>query len=96
MEIDSELQNLIDEYVKQVESKEDDLLGLRRNIDGIISASKQELKSATAGLDKKFNAHEISEEEYLAQFRAEKENILKKAKEKFDSLLKSYEKVYSA
>lgn len=94
MEIDTELQNLIDEYVKQVEKKEDDLVGLKRNIDGIISVSKQELKNATINLDKKFNANEISEDQYLASIRAEKENILKKAKEKMDSLMIKYQKIY--
>ncbi len=94
-EIDLELQNLINEYVKQIEAKEDDLVGLKRNIDGIISVSKQELKKATADFDKKFDANEISEEEYLVKFRTEKENILSKTKEKLDSLLNKYQKIYT-
>jgi len=96
MEIDPELQKLIEEYVKQVESKEDDLVGLKRNIDGIISASKQELKNATTSLDKAFNDNKISEAEYLAKFRAEKEGILNKTKEKFNSLLVQYQKIYNS
>ncbi len=95
MEIDPELQNLIDEYVKQIESKEDDLIGLKRNIDGIISVSKRELDSTTTSLEKKFNTNEISEEEYLTKFRAEKENILNNTKEKLDALLVKYEKIYT-
>ena len=94
MEIDPELQNLIDEYVKQVENKEDDLVGLKRNIDGIISVSKQEISSTIADLDKKFDANEISEEEYLAKLRAGKEGIITKTKEKLDSLLVKYQKIY--
>ena len=94
-EIDLELQNLINEYVKQIEAKEDDLVGLKRNIDGIISVSKKELKKATADFDKKFDANEISEEEYLVKFRTEKENILSKTKEKLDSLLNKYQKIYT-
>jgi len=96
MEIDTELQNLIDEYVKQVESKEDDLVGLKRNIDGIISVSKQEIKNAMSDLDKKFDANEISEEDYLVKLRTEKENIFKKTKEKLDSLLVKYKKIYES
>jgi len=87
MKIDSELQNLIDEYVKQVESKEGDLIGLKNNIDEIISLAQTELKKLMTGLDVKFDANEISEEEYLAKLRAEKENILKRTKEKLGSLL---------
>ena len=95
MEIDVELQNLIDEYVKQVEAKEDDLLGLKSNIDGIILTSKNEMGKVTTSLDKAFNANKISEEEYLTKFRAEKENILKRTKEKLDALLVKYERIYS-
>ncbi|MEI8174599.1 MAG: hypothetical protein WCG28_01465 [bacterium] len=95
MEIDTELQNLINEYVKQVENKEDDLVGLRRNINGIILVSKQELKNETSDLDKKFNLNEISEEEYLIKFRAVKEGILNKTKDKLNSLLVKYESVYN-
>lgn len=94
MEIDLELQNLIDEYVKQVESKEEDLVGLKRNIDGIISASKRELQNHTLDLDKKFNGNEINEEEYLSEFRKVKENILKSAKEKLNSIIVNYQKIY--
>lgn len=96
MEIDAELQNLINEYVKQIESKEEDLVGLKRNIDGITSVAKQELKQAISELDKKFDANEISEEGYLVKLRAEKENILNKTKEKLDAFLAQYEKIYSA
>jgi len=46
-------------------------------------------------LEKEFNENEISEEEYLVQFRQEKESILKRTKEKFDALLVKYEKIYS-
>jgi uncharacterized protein (DUF342 family) len=95
MEIDPEIQNLIDEYVEQIESKEEDLTGLKRNIDGIISFARQELSRATSALDKKFDNNEISEEEYLTEFRAQKEDILKKTKEKLNSLLVRYEKIYS-
>jgi hypothetical protein len=87
MKIDSELQNLIDEYIKQVESKEGDLVGLKNNIDGIISITQIEFKKVIADLDVKFDANEISEEEYLAKLRAGKKSILEKTKEKLDSLL---------
>lgn len=96
MEIDAELQNLINEYVKQIESKEEDLVGLKRNIDGITSVAKQELKQAISELDKKFDANEISEEEYLVKLRAEKEKILNQTKEKLDAFLVQYEKIHSA
>jgi len=91
MEIDQEIKNLIDEYVKQVENKEDDLVGLKRNIDGITSMAKADLKNVISGLDLKFDANEISEEEYLSKLRMGKESILEKTREKLNSLTKSLE-----
>ena len=87
--MDPEIQNLIDEYIKQVEDKEGDLLAFQAKIDGIISDSKKELATTTADLDAKFDENKISEEEYLKMFREKKENILKETKEKLDSLVQS-------
>lgn len=96
MEIDEELKNLIAEYVRQIEAREDDLLGLQRNIDGITNTAKNELQKVTNQLDNKFDANEISEEEYLIQFRAAKADILKSTQGKMDALLTQYEKTYGA
>ncbi len=96
MEIDTELQNLINEYVRQIENKEEDLVGLKRNIDGITSVAKQDLKNTVSVLDKEFDANEIGEEEYLTRLRTEKQNILNKTKEKLDVFLGKYEKIYNA
>ena len=95
MKINAELQNIIDEYFKKVEDKQDDILGLKRNIDSIISLSKQELGKVTKTLDKDFDENKISEEEYLIKFREEKEIIVKNTIIKLDSLVLKYDKMYS-
>lgn len=94
--MDTELQNLINEYVKQIENKEEDLVNLKRNIEDIISFEKGELEQTITELDKCFDKNEISEEEYLTKLRAEKENILNKTKEKLKTFLAQCEKKYSA
>lgn len=87
MEIDTELQNLIDEYVKKIEGKEEELTSFNQEIEKIISDSKKELVKTTKDLDIKFDANNISEEEYLSLFRKGKAEILEKTKEKLNSLL---------
>ena len=94
--MDTELQNLINEYVKQIENKEEDLVNLKRNIEDIISFEKEELEQTIIELDKCFDKNEISEEEYLTKLRAEKENIINKTKEKLKTFLAQCEKKYSA
>lgn len=94
MDIDAEIKKLVDEYVSQIEAKSEDLEGLRRNIDDILAASDRKLAATTAELDKKFDAHEISEEEYLAEFRKTKDELLETTKSKLDELLAKYEKIY--
>lgn len=94
MEMDEEIKNLIEEYVKKIEDKEEELTFFKKEIDLIISESKKELQQATADLDAKFDVNKISEEEYLTLFRKSKEDILKKSKEKMDSLIAECEKKY--
>ena len=92
--MDVEIKNLIEEYVKKIENKEEELTLFKKEIEKIISESKKELQQVTIDLDVKFNANDISEEEYLASFRQSKENILKSTKEKMDSLIAECEKKY--
>jgi hypothetical protein len=95
MDIDQEIKNLIEEYVKKIEDKEEELTLFKKEIDSIISESKKELQQVTTDLEVKFNANEINEEEYLISFRKSKEDILKRAKEKMDVLIAECEKKYS-
>lgn len=89
MEIDKEIKNLIAEYIKKVEDKEEILTLFKNNIDKIISDSKKRLKQITSDLDIKFEANNISEEEYLNLFRKSKIEILNKTKEELNSLIQS-------
>jgi|APCry1669188970_1035186.scaffolds.fasta_scaffold114135_2 hypothetical protein len=91
--MDEEIKNLIDEYVKQIESKETDLVFLKREIDKIIFHAQGEMKKASTDLDQKFDTNSLTEEEYLKLFREEKEKVLQKTKEKLDSLVQGIEEV---
>jgi hypothetical protein len=91
--MDEEIKKLIEEFVKQIESKEADLVFFRSEIDKIIFRAKSNIKKVSTDLDEKFNAYIISEEEYLKLFREEKEKIIQRTKEKLDSLVQGIEKV---
>ncbi len=93
--IDPEIQKIVDEFERQLKGKEADVAALKRNTDAIVSAGESEIELLTRGLDLKFDAEEINEEEYLAAFHKEKENILKNTTEKMDALVAKYEKIYS-
>ena len=87
MEIDAELKNLIDEYIKEIENKEGDLVSFKKMVDGVISDSKKSLDQTKENLEKRFEANEITEEEYLSLFRESKKSVLEEAKIKFSTLL---------
>ena len=80
---------LIEEYVKKIGDKEEDLISFKSKIDEILLLSKQKLKKVTSDLDLKFNSNSIREEEYLNLFRKEKDEILQRTKEELDVLIKN-------
>jgi len=94
--MDDEIKNLIEEYIKKIEDKEEELTLFKKEIDKIIFESKKELQQVTVDLDAKFDANNISEEEYLVFFRKSKEDILKKTKEKMATLIAECEKKYGS
>lgn len=83
--MDEEIKNLIEEYVRQIENNEADISSLKTGIDEIVYSAKKEMGSALAGLDEKFDAGSITEEEYMDMARKEKAVILEKTKEKLDT-----------
>lgn len=85
--MDEEIKNLIEEYVKQIENKEADIVLLKREIDKIVFHGQKEMKDVLANLDTKFDENNITEEQYLEMLRAEKEKILQKTKERLDLLV---------
>ena len=87
--MDQEIKNLIEEYVKKIGDKEEDLISFKSKIDEILLLSKQKLKKVTSDLDLKFNSNSIREEEYLNLFRKEKDEILQRTKEELDVLIKN-------
>lgn len=93
--IEPAVQKLIDEFVEQIEKKEGELTASKRDIDTITSSANDEMEDAIMDLEMKFEANEISEEEFLTGFRKTKENILKMTKEKLNTLSAKYEKIYS-
>jgi hypothetical protein len=91
MEIDQDIQKIIDEYVEKIQDKENELVSFKDKVDGIISSSENELEIVTKNLDERFNKNSINEEEYIKEFRIEKENILNRTKDELNSLVKSLE-----
>lgn len=89
MEIEQEIQNLIEEYIKKVEEKESDLISFKEKIGEIISGSEKEFTDTVSDLDNKFELNDIGEEEYLTLIREKKEMIFNNVKEKLDSLVSS-------
>jgi len=91
--MDQEIKDLIEKYVKQIESKEVDLVFLKKEIDKIIYNAHIEMKGILSDLDVKFNAYSITEEEYIYLVRKERENIVQNTKEKLDVLVQGIEVV---
>lgn len=91
--MDEEIKNLIEEYIKRIESKEADLVLLKREIDKIIFHAQSEMRKTSTDLDQKFDRSSLTEEEYLKLFREEKEKILLRTKERLDSLIQGIEEV---
>ncbi len=91
--MDEEIQKIVQEYVKQIESKEADLVFLQREIDKVIFLAQKKVKDVMVELDAKFDENSISEEEYLSLLRAEKEKILLNTKESLDKLVQGIEGV---
>ncbi len=89
MDTQQEIKKLIAEYVKKLEDKEGELTAFKKEIEAIISTSKEDLAKATTDLDLRFNNNEISEDEYLSLFRDQKQSILLATKGKLDALVKN-------
>jgi glucose-6-phosphate-specific signal transduction histidine kinase len=89
MEPEQEIKNLIEEYVKSIEGKEEELTSFKSSIDKILNESKKELQKVTSDLDAKFDSNNLSEEEYLTLFKQAKEDILKNTKEQLDLLIQN-------
>ena len=87
MEIDSELQKIIDDYVEQIQEKEEDVLRLTEGIERVTAGTQKRLAEVEAKLDEQFEKEEITEEEYLLRFREEKEKVIQEAKDEFNALI---------
>lgn len=89
MEIDQDIQKIIDDYIIQIQDKEEEVLEFKKKIDKVISNSQKEFEIIIKNLDEKFDAGKLNEEEYLLEFRSGKDNIIKNTKEKLDYLIKN-------
>ena len=89
--MDEEIKNLINEYVKQIESKEADFVLLKREIDEIIFHAQNEMEIVLTDLDSKFDENKITEEEYLKLMGEQKSTILQNTKKRLDDVVTSIE-----
>lgn len=91
--MDDEITKLVNEYVAQIETKEEDLVFLKLEIDKILLQSKKEMEDILAELEVKFESGEIAEAEYLSLLRAKKEEKLYQAKDRLDQIARDMEEV---
>jgi len=89
--MDDEIKKLIEDYVRQIESKEADFVFLQKEIDAIIFNTEQKVKTVQAALDVKFDMNDIHEEEYLKLFREAKERILQETNTELSALTQEIE-----
>jgi thymidylate kinase len=89
--IPADLANLINEYVKKIESKEEEMLFLKAKINDILKRAERRMELKISELDDLFNLHKINEEEYLKLLREEKNKILNETRDKLNLLLSDLE-----
>jgi hypothetical protein len=89
--IPADLANLINEYVKKIESKEEEMLFLKAKINDILKRAERRMELKISELDNLFNLHKINEEEYLKLLREEKNKILNETRDKLNFLLSDLE-----
>ncbi len=85
--------SLVEDYVRQIEKKETDIVFLRKEIDKAILSAQKEMRDVIAGLDARLDEKKITEKEYLEQVRAEKVTILERIKGKLDALVANIEEM---
>lgn len=85
--MDEELKKLIDDYVKEIEKREDDIRSLKNGIHHIISKAKKEMEDAAADLEEKFQSNTITEGEYLESIKKEKVRITSEVKSKLENFV---------
>jgi predicted PilT family ATPase len=96
MNIPADLKDLINEYVKQIESKEKEMLFLKAQINDVSKQAERQMELKMKELENLFNLNKISEEEYLKLLREEKNKILNEMKDKLNLLLANLERKQTA
>lgn len=85
--MEQELKQVIDEYIRAIEANESQLVHVKAKIDVYVARAEQELQGYISALDVKFDANEVTEEEFLAQVRSRKAEILADTKTKLNDLV---------
>lgn len=89
--MDTDLQKLVDDFIKEINTYEGELASFKNNVDGILSETKNKANRLVAALDKKFDEESMSEEDYLRLLKEKKKEILDETKTNLDLLLKGLE-----
>ena len=93
--MNQDLQNLLEEYLAQVETREGDLTTLNQEINFHLLNAKSRLQTATAELEQKLDAEEIDEEHFFQSLQEARDLIQKETKQKFEQLLANLEEKHS-
>ncbi len=89
MVVEKEIQEIIDNFIEELEGKQNAIIDFNRKVQEIIYKSKQAFNSETDKLNEHFLKAEISEQEYRQRFLKFKEQIIKETKQKLDILIQS-------
>jgi len=92
MTIDKDIQELVDNFIEEVNSYEGELTSFKGGVDEVIVAAKEKVQRLAKVLDEKFEEdNSMTEEDYLKLFREKKEVILKEVKDSLSALIKDLE-----
>lgn len=91
--MDEEIKKLLKDYIEQINDKEESLTSFKKAVDEITFDARKEMDEVLKNLESRFEANEISEEEYLDFMRKEKAAILQKTEQKLNSLARSIKEV---
>lgn len=87
MSIHPDLQKIIDDFAEAMNEKEVELTAFNDAIDVILDDAKKQMENKIVELDAKFQGETISEEEYLAEIKTWKTDVIAKTKQALEELV---------
>jgi|APSaa5957512535_1039671.scaffolds.fasta_scaffold189036_2 hypothetical protein len=86
MEIDKDIQKLIDTFVDGIEIKKEELDSFKSSVDALLLNSQNRSDEVIKILDKRFDNNEITEGEYLKDYKEAKKQVVLDLKDELDKI----------